>query len=405
MAIYYSGIKRDFSDEAREKLIQAVKDVNESQWSEVTDYIGDYIQRVNDSMVREGAGMQRDVDGELLNAQEYYEKIVDKNNSTEKEINQIFDDVISEDKRGKARFEEIYDCIKKQTEYIQNLADIMNPDNHKFQMEQIVKELKASYQAVLEKAGAVMGSMLEEGATVGENSLAGELLIMLAGEEPVWYAEYADMSESEREHYIQSIANVMQELIPYLNLGAHFNRIEIPIGGDCYAYYELETSKDFKEEERENMPELQMLLNNQLESIINFAFSTDDGSVEIGTEGLEAEIEQGEGNIRNTWGINSEGGVSFGVIYEYDTGTVEVSGGTDAITGESYIEAESETEKLGTVTSTIGIGQGENNTPAELSDWQADVTERLEESLFTDNPFDYVFYFPAPTPSPIPVFW
>lgn len=405
MAIYYGGIKRDFSNEAREKLIQAVKDVNESQWSEVTDYIGDYIQRVNDSMVLEGAGMLCDIDGELLNAQEYYEKIVDKNNSTEKEINQIFDDVISEDKRGKARFEEIYDCIKKQTEYIQNLAGIMNPDNHKFQVEQIVKELKASYQAVLEKAGAVMGSMLEAGATAGENSLAGELLVMLAGEEPVWYAEYADMSESEREHYIQSIANVMQELIPYLNLGAHFNRIEIPVGGDCYAYYELETSKDFKEEDRENMPELQILLNNQLESIINFTFSTDEGSVGIGTDGLEAEIEQGEGNVRNTLGINSEGGVSFGVIYEYDTGTVEVSSGTEMHSGEIYIEAESETEKLGTVTSTIGIGQGENNTPAELSDWQTDVVERLEESLFTGNPFDYVFYFPTPTPSPIPLFW
>lgn len=404
MAIYY-GIKRDFSDEAREKLIQAVKDVNESQWSEVTDYIGDYIQKVNDSMVWEGAGMQQDVDGELLNAKEYYEKIVDKNNTTEKEINQIFDAVISEDKRGKARFEEIYDCIQKQTEYIQKLADIMNPDNHKFQVEQIVKELKVSYQSVLEKAGAVMGSMLETGSTVGENSLAGELLIMLAGENPVWYAEYADMSETEREHYIQSIATVMQELIPYLNLGAHFNRIEIPIGGDCYAYYELEMSNDFNEEDMENMPELQMLLSNQLESMISYTFSTDDGSVEIGTEGLEVEIEQGEGNVRSSLGINSEGGVSAGMVYEYDEGTVTVSSGTGTVTLDMYIEAESETEKLGTVTSTIGIGQGENNKPAELSDWQADVVERLEESVFTDNPFDYVFYFPTPTPSPIPVFW
>lgn len=404
MAIYYGiGIKRDFSDEAREKLIQAIKDVNESQWSEVTDYIGDYIQRINDSMVLEGAGMQCDIDGELLNAQEYYEKIVDKNNSTEKEINQIFDDVISEDKNGKVRFEGIYSCIKKQTEYIQNLADIMNPDNHKFQVEQMVKELKVSYQAVLEKAGAVMGSMLETGSTVGENLLAGELLIMLAGENPVWYAEYADMSETEREHYIQSIATVMQELIPYLNLGAHFNRIEIPIGGDCYAYYELEVSKDFKEEDMENMPELQMLLSNQLESMISYTFSTDDGSVEIGTEGLEVEIEQGEGNVRSSLGINSEGGVSAGIIYEYDEGTVTISSGTELGEKEVYIEAESETENLGTVTSTIGIGQGENNKPAELSDWEADVIERLEESLFTDNPFDYVFYFP--TPSPIPVFW
>ena len=107
MAIYYgySGLKRDFSDEAREMLIRAVKQVNESQWSEVTDYIGDSIQKIKDSMSAEDEGMMIGVEGDLLNASEYYLKIVDKNNATEKEINQIFDDVIKEDKKVKDQLE------------------------------------------------------------------------------------------------------------------------------------------------------------------------------------------------------------------------------------------------------------------------------------------------------------
>lgn len=406
MAIYYgySGLKRDFSDEAREMLIRAVKQVNESQWSEVTDYIGDSIQKIKDSMSAEDEGMMIGVEGELLNASEYYLKIVDKNNATEKEINQIFDDVINEDKKGKAQLEEVYECIKKQTAYIQKLADTINPNNCKFQAEQMAKELEESYHSVLEKAGAVMDNVWEKMYESDEYSLAGELLFALAGEEPIEYSEYEDMTEEERQQYMGSLANVIQELMPYLTLGAEFPRIEIPIGGDAYIYYELKTSKEFKENEEGNYAGLQVILNNQLESIASYTLHTDNGSVEIGSNGVVVGGKIGEGDVSNTIGAGTDGGLSVGKIYEYDEGSVKVNCGTEFYNGEIYIEAESETEEFGTVATTIGMGKEEDDFKTEVPEWiPADAYYEEEEKNFIENPLDYLIYFPGP--SPVPFFW
>lgn len=406
MAIYYgySGLKRDFSDEAREMLIRAVKQVNESQWSEVTDYIGDSIQKIKDSMSAEDEGMMIGVEGDLLNASEYYLKIVDKNNATEKEINQIFDDVIKEDKKGKAQLEEVYECIKKQTAYIQKLADTINPNNCKFQAEQMAKELEESYHSVLEKAGAVMDNVWEEIYGNDEYSLAGELLFALAGEEPIEYSEYEDMTEEDRQQYMGSLANVIQELMPYLTLGAEFPRIEIPIGGDAYIYYELKTSKEFKENEEGNYAGLQVILNNQLESIASYTLHTDNGNVKIGSNGVNVGGRIGEGNVSNTIGVGTDGGVSVGRIYKYDEGSVKVSGGAKITELEVYVEAESETEEFGTVATTIGMGKEEDDFPAEVPEWASDnVYYQEEEKNFIENPLDYLIYFPGP--SPVPFFW
>ena len=57
-------------------LIQTVKQVNESQWCEVTDYIGDSIQKMKDSMSSKDEDMMIGVEGELLNASEYYLSLI-----------------------------------------------------------------------------------------------------------------------------------------------------------------------------------------------------------------------------------------------------------------------------------------------------------------------------------------
>lgn len=400
----YSLVKRDFSDEARAQLIQAIKEVNESQWCEVTDYIGDSIQRIMDNMSSEEDEICIDVNGELLNASEYYKKIVDKNNTTEKEINQIFDDVIKEDKKGKMRLKEAYECIQKQTAYIRKLADMINPNNCKFQAEQIAKELEGFYHSMLEKAGAVMDNVWEKRFESDEYSLAGELLFALAGEESIKYCDYEDMTEAERQQYMGVVANMLKELAPYLALGAEFPRIEIPIGGDAYIYYELKTSKEFKESEKENYAGLQLMLSNQLESIASYTLHTSNGSIEIGADRVTVEGKQGAGSVKNIFGIGTDGSLHMGMTFDYDAGSVNVKKGMKFAEKEVYIEAESETEQLGTVTTTIGMGQKEDDLPDEVPKWSSDNVRYLEEKKsFMDNPLDYLMLFPGNAPAPF--FW
>lgn len=407
MAIYYgySGLKRDFSNEAREMLIQTVKQVNESQWCEVTDYIGDSIQKMKDSMSSKDEDMMIGVEGELLNASEYYLKIVDKNNATEKQINQIFDDVIKEEKKGKTQLEEVYECIKKQTAYIQKLADTINPDNCKFRAEQMAKELEESYRSILEKVGTVMNSVGEEIFGNDEYTLAGELLFALAGEETIEYCEYENMTEEERQQYMRAAANILQELAPYLTLGADFPRIEIPIGGDAYLYYELKASKEFKENEKENYAGLQLIMSNQLASIVSYTLHTNDGNMKIGAGGVSVGGKCEKGNVSNVVGVGTDGSLSVGRTYEYDEGSVTVSNGTKVAKVEVYIQAETKTEEFGTVTSTIGMGQREDEFPTEVPGWEPVISLPYpeERNSFMDNPLEYLLYYPGT--SPVPFFW
>ena len=268
----------------------------------------------------------------------------------------------------------------------------------------MAKELEESYHSVLEKAGAVMDNVWEEIYGNDEYSLAGELLFALAGEEPIEYSEYEDMTEEDRQQYMGSLANVIQELMPYLTLGAEFPRIEIPIGGDAYIYYELKTSKEFKENEEGNYAGLQVILNNQLESIASYTLHTNNGSVKIGSNGVNVGGRIGEGNVSNTIGVGTDGGLSVGTIYEYDEGNVKVSGGAKITKLEVYVEAESKTEEFGTVATTIGMGQEKDDFPTEVPEWASDNVYYLEEEKsFIDNPLDYLLYTPGP--SPVPFFW
>ena len=79
---------RDFSDEAKQKLLQYVKDVTSTTtWDTITDFFGDI------GLTVQGWFGKLDIQNYVNDVDAYHKKILDKNDTTTQQIETIFTDV------------------------------------------------------------------------------------------------------------------------------------------------------------------------------------------------------------------------------------------------------------------------------------------------------------------------
>lgn len=90
-------MRRDFSEEYKQKLIGMIRENESEKWFELTDQIGDYFLEFGDWI---GAlGLYKFFAG----VDSYTKAILDKNDTTVEQLNKIFDDVYKEDERFASR--------------------------------------------------------------------------------------------------------------------------------------------------------------------------------------------------------------------------------------------------------------------------------------------------------------
>ena len=122
---------RDFSEHSRNELLGLVSEVENSQISNFTDWIGDrwydfesWIGKLN-------------IKNYLNNVNDYHKKVIDKNNATQSTINTIFSRVKSVDSAYKNTFTEKKSQLEQWQRYIGELSQIVNPNNGIFNSDYI----------------------------------------------------------------------------------------------------------------------------------------------------------------------------------------------------------------------------------------------------------------------------
>ena len=78
---------RDFTEQARQELLDLVEQVEKEKWCDFTDWLGD---RWYD--FQEWIG-KLDIKNYVDNVNAYHKKVIDKNNTTRQEINRIFQNI------------------------------------------------------------------------------------------------------------------------------------------------------------------------------------------------------------------------------------------------------------------------------------------------------------------------
>lgn len=117
---------RDFSERSRRELLSLVQQVENEKLCDFTDWVGD---RWYDFESWIG---QLNIKNYLNNVNEYHRKVIDKNNATQATINAIFSSVKSVDTSYMSIFSARKDQLQQWQRYIEELYQIVNPRNGKF---------------------------------------------------------------------------------------------------------------------------------------------------------------------------------------------------------------------------------------------------------------------------------
>lgn len=136
---------RDFSNSAKKKLLEYVKDATETTlWRKIGDRIGD-------------AGLQiqywfgaLSISKYIDNLDAYHKKIIDKNNTTSQRIEEIFTNVKNIDTRYQGGLQQNVNFSESVINFINDLANTIDPNGGNMDMQKMNAALEASLEKIQE---------------------------------------------------------------------------------------------------------------------------------------------------------------------------------------------------------------------------------------------------------------
>lgn len=136
---------RDFSNSAKKKLLEYVKDATETTlWRKIGDRIGD-------------AGLQiqywfgaLSISKYIDNLDAYHKKIIDKNNTTSQRIEEIFTNVKNIDTRYQGGLQQNVNFSESVINFINDLANTIDPNGGNMDMQKMNAALAASLEKIQE---------------------------------------------------------------------------------------------------------------------------------------------------------------------------------------------------------------------------------------------------------------
>lgn len=161
---------RDFSNSAKKKLLEYVKDATETTlWRKIGDRIGD-------------AGLQiqywfgaLSISKYIDNLDAYHKKIIDKNNTTSQRIEEIFTNVKNIDTRYQGGLQQNVNFSESVINFINDLANTIDPNGGNMDMQKMNAALAASlekiHEAKLSREKAIEDSLLGTDPDAVETSI------------------------------------------------------------------------------------------------------------------------------------------------------------------------------------------------------------------------------------------
>ena len=281
-------MERDFSEASKQRLLGLVEEVENEKWCDFTDWVGD---RWYDFESWIG---QLNIQNYINNVNEYHKKVIDKNNTSKKQIEDIFIEVNAVSDRYKVRFASMLSQLKTYRSMISSLSATVNP------------------------AHGVFNSM-----HIG-NSLVGNLISLLQSNEVLKkisgnglnQRDLSNLSEDILKNALSRVVSSVLDVLPNIKVGEN---IELPIGPDVTIYYSVEGKYD-----NDSDININMKIDENRIKFKNFSTSTGD------LFGIGAQANS-DGKVSVT-GSDDNSSVSFDTLSSISNGTsVDINGSTYSI--------------------------------------------------------------------------
>ncbi len=186
---------RDFSDQTKQELLSLVKQVENDKWSDFTDWIGDRWYDFEDLIG------ELNIKNYVNNVNEYHKKVIDKNNATASSIEKIFNDVKAADSTYAVKFSGIENSLNASRNYIESLAEIINPSAGKFTVSNIANVMNKEYNNI-------ENSNVEVYKNLFEQNVNGKWVVDYELVKSTLYNDDDTMSEAERTALNDAISHV-----------------------------------------------------------------------------------------------------------------------------------------------------------------------------------------------------
>lgn len=150
---------RDFSDRAKQDLMNMVAQVENEKLCDFTDWVGDCWYSFE-----EWIGLLN-LKEDLSNVNEYHKKVIDKNNTTLDELEAIFSKVYAVEAEYHSGFCSIISACNSFNKILQTLIEIISPENGSFspeEMNALLPKRFTEYQEYLSKYGELRVKKLLE---------------------------------------------------------------------------------------------------------------------------------------------------------------------------------------------------------------------------------------------------
>ena len=128
-------LKRDFSNASKQKLLGMVDDVEKEKFCDFTDFVGDSYYKFQTWIGK------LNIKNYLNDVDSYHKKVIDKNNTSKKEIEKIFANVTNVDTKYQNKMFSFKISLQKWDKYIVQMENIVNPDNANFNEQFITNSL------------------------------------------------------------------------------------------------------------------------------------------------------------------------------------------------------------------------------------------------------------------------
>lgn len=158
-------MKRDFSEQSRQRLLGLVNQVESEKFSNFTDWVGDrwydfetWIGKLN-------------IKNYLDDVNSYHKKVIDKNNATEEQINKIFENVHAVDSNYESNLQGKLDQARTIKYQITTFAETIRPGANKFNasgmdsLARISEEFEATCADFATKSEEELQKLIEEETT------------------------------------------------------------------------------------------------------------------------------------------------------------------------------------------------------------------------------------------------
>ena len=358
---------RDFSAAAKETLLGYVEEVTASGiWEKIGDAIGDC------GLTVQGWLEQLGILTCTQDVEQYYKKILDKNNTTKEEIEEIFTNVQKVDADYVEKILELMYVGNLLIKYITDMTDSIDPDGGKIDVGKLT-ELLESDKEELEKAQLVVVKTLVEDDELEDATEYVEAVVSYK----LTYDEFEALSEEEQLNYLSRVADWLLALYPNIELEAGKYEISVPIGTDMVATYNVTVTASGETGNNSTvkitMEEQQMVIKSAYKlDYKNLSASVDSDGVSAGTD-----IKNGEFVLKGT----SDGNLLVNGQISNGKSKAKVETGTNGVTSSMKFEVSTVLDDKTSVSSFIKVDKS-NNT--DMPGWELipiDVEEEYSEPI------------------------